>query len=114
VASYAPFSELFPRAVALVHQGGIGTTAQSLRAGKPMAIVPFSHDQPDNAARASRLGVARVIARRDYSAATATEALSRLLDDPSYAARAAAVAARLSQENGASAAADIVEQVLTR
>jgi UDP:flavonoid glycosyltransferase YjiC (YdhE family) len=30
-----------------VHQGGIGTTAQALRAGRPMLIVPFSHDQPD-------------------------------------------------------------------
>ena len=89
VASYAPFSELFPRAAALVHQGGIGTTAQALRAGRPMAIVPHSHDQPDNAARATRLGVAKTIGRRDYSAATAADALRTLLDDPSYAARAA-------------------------
>ena len=27
---YAPFSELFPRAAAIVHQGGIGTTAQAM------------------------------------------------------------------------------------
>lgn len=40
-----------PRALANIHQGGIGTTAQALRAAKPMIVVPYSHDQPDNARR---------------------------------------------------------------
>ena len=95
-----------------MHQAGIGTTAQALRAGKPMLIVPFSHDQPDNAARMVRLGVARVIGRRKYSAATAAEALRGLLEDPAYAARAAAAAAQIQRENGAARAADIIETVL--
>jgi len=30
--NYAPYSQLFPRACAITHQGGIGTTAQALRA----------------------------------------------------------------------------------
>ncbi|HLI03740.1 MAG TPA: glycosyltransferase, partial [Terracidiphilus sp.] len=51
VAEYAPYSALFPRASVVVHQGGVGTTAQCLRAGKPMIVMPFSHDQPDNARR---------------------------------------------------------------
>jgi rhamnosyltransferase subunit B len=112
VAPYAPFSELFPLAAALVHQAGIGTTAQALRAGKPMLIVPFSHDQPDNASRMVRLGVARVIGRRQYSAATAAEVLRGLLDDPSFSARAAAAAAQIQHENGAARAADVIEKVL--
>ena len=112
VAPYAPFSELFPRAAAIVHQAGIGTTAQALRAGKPMLIVPFSHDQPDNGARMVRLGVAKVIGRRQYSAATAADALRGLLDDPSYAARATAAAAQIQHEDGAGRAADTIESVL--
>ena len=112
VAPYAPFSELFPRAAAIVHQAGIGTTAQALRAGKPMLIVPFSHDQPDNGARMVRLGVAKVIGRRQYSAATAADALRGLLNDPSYTARATAAAAQIQRENGAGTAADAIEQVL--
>ena len=28
---YAPFSELFPRAAVIVHQGGVGTTGQAMR-----------------------------------------------------------------------------------
>ena len=57
VAEYAPYSALFPRASLVVHQGGVGTTAQCLRAGKPMLIMPYSHDQPDNARRMRRLKV---------------------------------------------------------
>jgi len=112
VAPYAPFSELFPRAAAIVHQAGIGTTAQALRAGKPMLIVPFSHDQPDNGARMVRLGVAKVIGRRHYSAATAAGALRGLLDDPAYRERSAAAAAQIQRENGAAEASEMIERLL--
>jgi UDP:flavonoid glycosyltransferase YjiC (YdhE family) len=64
---YAPYSKLFPRSIAIVHQGGIGTTAQALRSGRPMLIMPYSHDQPDNAARVERLGVGRTIERTRYT-----------------------------------------------
>jgi spore coat polysaccharide biosynthesis predicted glycosyltransferase SpsG len=46
-----------PRASVVVHQGGIGTTAEALRSGRPMLVVPFAHDQYDNAERVRRLGV---------------------------------------------------------
>jgi UDP:flavonoid glycosyltransferase YjiC (YdhE family) len=53
---YAPYSEVLPHACAIVHQGGVGTTGQALRAGKPVLILPHAHDQFDNAARVARLG----------------------------------------------------------
>ena len=56
--AYAPLARVFPRAAAIVHQGGIGTLGQALRAGRPMLVVPFAFDQHDNALRADRLGVA--------------------------------------------------------
>jgi rhamnosyltransferase subunit B len=114
VASYAPYSALFPRAAAIVHQGGIGTTAQALRAGRPMLIVPFSHDQPDNAARMVRLGVARTIRRGNYSAQTAAAALDRLLSDPSYEQRAADASVAVRHEDGAARAADVIESIVRR
>ena len=55
---YVPFSALLPRLSGLVHHGGIGTSAQALAAGIPQLVVPFAHDQFDNAARLRRLGVA--------------------------------------------------------
>ncbi|HYY98929.1 MAG TPA: glycosyltransferase, partial [Pyrinomonadaceae bacterium] len=39
---YAPYGDLLPRARAVVHQGGIGTTGQALRSGLPMLVVPFA------------------------------------------------------------------------
>jgi UDP:flavonoid glycosyltransferase YjiC (YdhE family) len=112
-AEYAPFSELFWRASAIVHQGGVGTTAQALRAGRPMLFVPFAHDQPDNAARVIRLGVARQIDRQQYRAKKVAAELRKLLEEPGYAAKARDVGRRIQSEDGVSAACDAIEQRLT-
>jgi UDP:flavonoid glycosyltransferase YjiC (YdhE family) len=70
-APVSPAGDLFPRAAVIVHQGGVGTTGQALRAGVPTLIVPFSHNQPDNAARTveSDTGLIQVFphSRRRYS-----------------------------------------------
>lgn len=111
---YAPFSEIFPYACAIVHQGGVGTTAQGLRAGHPTLVVPYSHDQPDNAARLERLGTSRTIPRKQYSAARAVKALRELLDNPSYAAKAAEIGQLIQKEQGVRTACDAIESLLHR
>jgi UDP:flavonoid glycosyltransferase YjiC (YdhE family) len=108
----APHQWLFPRASVVVHQGGIGTTAQALRSGRPMLVVPHSHDQPDNAFRVTNLGVARTLYPGRYQAARVARELQRLLDGEAYRERAAAVAAAVNRERGADAAADALEQLL--
>ena len=105
----APHRALFPRAAAVVHHGGIGTLAEGLRAGRPMLVVPWSHDQPDNARRAARLGVARVLSSTRYRADRAAAALEELLDDPACADRAAEVSRIVRTEDGVSAACDEIE-----
>lgn len=109
--AYAPYAELFPRAAAIVHQGGVGTTGQGLRSGRPTLVVPWSHDQPDNAHRVSRLGVGKTVTRARYTGRTAA-ALRRLIDDPAYAARAEDVGRRVRAEDGVGAACDVIEQTL--
>jgi UDP:flavonoid glycosyltransferase YjiC (YdhE family) len=111
---YAPHSEVMPRACAIVHQGGVGTTAQAMLAGRPMLVVPFSHDQPDNADRLRRKGVARVLERSRVSAAAFTRELGALLEDEPLAARAQVMAARMRQESGAAGAADAIEELLVK
>ena len=108
VTGYAPHSLLFPRAEAIVHQGGIGTLAQGLRSGRPQLIVPFYADQIDNASRAVHLGVARRVAPRHYDARSATLELDALMRIPEYAARAIQVRARIGREDGAGSAASLV------
>lgn len=65
--AYAPHELLFPRVDAVVHHGGIGTTAAVLRAGVPAVVVPFTHDQPDNARRLRMHGVGVTVRRRERS-----------------------------------------------
>ena len=109
---YVPYSQVFPRAAVNVHQGGIGTLAQAMYAGRPMLVVPFSYDQPDNADRASRLGIARALPRAKFSVPAAAAALGDLLGDPRYAAAVADVARKLQQEDGVTAACDQLEAML--
>lgn len=109
VAKYAPYSALFSRASLVVHQGGVGTVAQCLRAGKPMLIMPYSHDQPDNARRMKRLGVAKVIQKSNYMPRDVTEKLRKILDDPAIAEKAIAVAEQLRGEDGVKTACDALE-----
>jgi UDP:flavonoid glycosyltransferase YjiC (YdhE family) len=111
VAEYAPYSALFNRAAMVVHQGGVGTTAQCLRAGKPMLIMPFSHDQPDNGRRMMRLKVARVIQRANYTPMRVARRLRSMLADQWLAKRAESVANRLSHEDGVGAACDALEEL---
>jgi len=58
---YLPLASLLPRAKALIHHGGIGTTAEALRAATPQLVTPFAWDQFDNAARVKALGAGLVL-----------------------------------------------------
>ncbi len=108
--TYAPFAPLFARAAAVVHHGGIGALSDAMRAGKPMLIVPGAGDQPDNAARAERLGIARVVALRDYSKSRSERELRILMNSEQYARRAESIARDVSVENGAVGACDTLER----
>jgi UDP:flavonoid glycosyltransferase YjiC (YdhE family) len=110
---YAPYSALFPRAAAIVHHGGVGTTAQAMLSGRPMLVTPFAFDQPDNADRVQRLGIARSLPIRKYSATTAARELKCLLDDPAFERRAAEIAGRMRLEDGAARACDALERLIT-
>lgn len=112
VFEYAPHALVMPRGSIVVHQGGVGTTGQALRSGRPMLVVPFGQDQPDNARRCAGLGVARSIPRPRYTVDRAVRELTRLLDDPAYARRAASVGEEVRAEQGAETACDLIEEVL--
>jgi UDP:flavonoid glycosyltransferase YjiC (YdhE family) len=109
---YAPHSAVFPRACVVVHQGGIGTTGEAMRAGRPMLVVPYSHDQPDHAARLTRMGVARTIRPERYNAASAARQIRALLKESSYRDRAAEIAAGIRNETGVATACDLLTSLL--
>lgn len=78
---FVPLSQLLPRAAAFVHHGGIGSCAQGLAAGLPQLLMPMAFDQPDNAARLKRLGVAASLSRNKFRGPAVARALGRLLSD---------------------------------
>jgi UDP:flavonoid glycosyltransferase YjiC (YdhE family) len=112
VRAYAPHSTLFPRAAVIIHHGGIGTTGQALRAGKPQLVVPHMGDQADNAHRIRKMGIGQVLKARRFNARRAAAMISSLLDRPAYRAEAERVGALISPENGAEAAAIAIERLL--
>jgi rhamnosyltransferase subunit B len=109
--SYAPFDALLPRLAALVHHGGIGTTAQALAAGLPQGVAPFAHDQFDNATRLVKRGVGLRLTTRSSVRQWATT-LDRLLRDPSIAAACQRDAGLTVEDgNAAQRIAELIEAV---
>jgi rhamnosyltransferase subunit B len=80
-----------PRCSAIVHHGGIGTTAQGLAAGVPQIVMPMAHDQPDNAERLIRLGVGRSLPPRAFNEANLCAALDASIDRPEVQRAASAL-----------------------
>src|SRR5690606_20911643 len=110
---YAPHKALFRRAAAVVNQAGAGTLHHGLRAGVPMLTVPYANDQPDNAYRVERLGVARTIRSERYKARRVMAELRLLLNESRFRERAAEVGALVRAEDGVAAACDAIERVLS-
>jgi len=78
-----------------------------------MLVVPWSHNQPDNAERLRKLGVSRTIERSCYTAAKVSLELDRLLSEPSYETAAVQIARELAKEDGLGAACDSLEAALS-
>ncbi len=73
---FVPLARLLPDVGLAVSAGGTGTMLSALAAGLPLVIAPQLADQPLNAARATRLGVARTIADATEAGAAAQQVLT--------------------------------------
>ena len=109
---YAPYSEVFSRAACVVHSGGIGTTAQVLRAGKPHLVFPFTNDQPDNAARIVRLQLGRKVNKAQYNVLNGAAQIHRLVFDGTYSDKAQIVGEQIRAEDGIGTAVRAIEAKL--
>jgi UDP:flavonoid glycosyltransferase YjiC (YdhE family) len=107
---FAPFRRLLPLCGAVVHHGGVGTTAAALEVGCPQLVLPLAWDQPDNAARVTRLGVGTSLGPRQRTAGHLARALARLLT-PAVRERCRDVAKRAAEDDGLEVAAGWVEEL---
>ena len=112
--NYAPLGELLPLACALVHHGGIGTSARGLKAGIPQVIMPLSYDQFDNVDRLKGLGVARSVKRKRLTGRKLATVLRRLMESSEVGARCRRFAARLAESNAAERTCEWLEDLSNR
>jgi rhamnosyltransferase subunit B len=108
-----PFSRVFERCAALVHHGGVGTSAQGLAAGVPQLIMPMAHDQPDQAQRLKRLGVGDYLLPRQFKADAVASKLQGVLQSKTTEQACAELKARMAAQMPPEQVADILQSAFT-
>lgn len=100
---------LFPQMQAVVHHGGAGTTAASLRAGVPTIVVPSITDQWLWGYQVARTGAGpRPISRKQLTTKKLVERLGAALCNPEMRQRAREIGAHLRCENGVDQAVQVI------
>jgi rhamnosyltransferase subunit B len=112
--SHVPFGRLLPRARAIVHHGGTGTSALALAAGLPQVVIPLSFSQPDIAARLVSLGVAREVRMGWSSGRRLANALQHVLTSPDVGRRCRELAGHVRHSDAFDSVADVVMEAMNR
>jgi UDP:flavonoid glycosyltransferase YjiC (YdhE family) len=106
-----PHTWLFPRMAAVVHHGGVGTTAAGLAAGVPSIITPFFADQPFWGQRVYELGVGpKPIPRKRLTMDNLTEAIRHAVSNTTMQKSAASLGERIRAEDGIAQAVTVIER----
>jgi rhamnosyltransferase subunit B len=106
---YLPFSSVMPRCAAVVYHGGIGTMAQTIKAGVPHLAVANAHDQPDNGARIEKLGLGFGTTQRRCGRRYMEQTISQLLHSPEIRACCREMAPKVNSALAEARACDLIE-----
>jgi sterol 3beta-glucosyltransferase len=109
-----PHGWLFPRVAAVVHHGGMGTTAAGLRAGKPTLVCPYFHDQPFWGKVVHELGAGPPpIPQRELTAERLAEAIRMAVSDEEMRRRAEELGGKIRAEDGVARAVEAIGRHLS-
>lgn len=111
LVDWLSYSQLMPAASLVISHGGHGTVARALAAGTPVLICPIIGDMSETAMRVAWAKCGLSLPWRLCRPAPLRWATRRLLDDPSFADRAAELAKWATQNDGAERGAELVEQL---
>ena len=111
LTGYVPHTPVLERSSIVISHAGHGLVSKALYHGVPMVLLPWDRDQPGVAARAKRLGVARVVPRPDVSPDTVTQAVAAVFDEPEYNETAARVSLRLKRTDPVDVACRFLERL---
>ena len=109
--AHARFEDLFPRCKAVVHHGGIGTTAKCIAAGVPQLIIPRSHDQPDNAHHVVKLNLGKALSYHQTNTRQLATTLRQLLGSEAISTRCREFQQRMLRTDTLSDVCDWAEQI---
>jgi MGT family glycosyltransferase len=112
VVPYAPQLDVLSRATLTLTHAGLNTALDSLSTGVPMVAVPITYEQPAIASRIRWTGSGRIVPFRGISAPALREAISDVLRNPLYSAKAQKVQRSIQDSGGVERAADLIESVL--
>ncbi|MFZ6027919.1 MAG: glycosyltransferase [Chloroflexota bacterium] len=104
-----PFEQIMPHVQAVIHHGGVGTTAQAIRAGIPQVIPARGFDRPDNAQRVQALGIGEYLPPLQWTADNIAAAFDRVLQ-PEVRQRCQAFSRRM-EDAPQQIIAETVEQI---
>lgn len=108
-----PHEWLFPRLKAVIHHGGAGTTAASLRAGIPTVVVPHLADQAFWGKRVELLGAGPgLIPREKLTASALANAIHIAVTDDRMKRNAKGLGEKIRTEDGIGNAVKLMEGYL--
>jgi UDP:flavonoid glycosyltransferase YjiC (YdhE family) len=111
IGRYIPQASILPHCAVVVSHGGSGSVMGALAYGLPMLLLPLGADQPSNAARCERLGVARVLDAVTATPENIHEATSTILTEPRYRLAAQRIRAESFALPEAAYAVRLLEQI---
>ncbi|GCE21401.1 hypothetical protein KDK_52010 [Dictyobacter kobayashii] len=111
ITNGVPHDWLFPQMSAIVHHGGAGTSAASLRAGVPSITVYHISDQQFWGKLVANVGAGpRPIRRRWLTAGKLARTIQRVLANTAMQQQASAIGHQMRQEQGTIRAIQALEQ----
>jgi UDP:flavonoid glycosyltransferase YjiC (YdhE family) len=110
VVDWVSYGRTMPLCDAVVCHAGHGTLARALASGAPVVACPHAGDMAENAARIRWAGAGVSLPRRLTTPRGIRLAVRRVLGEPRYRRRAEELGAWAARNDGASAAADAVEE----
>ena len=106
---YLPLSGILPHCAAIIHHGGIGTSAKAMAAGIPQLIMPMAYDQPDNALRLQGLGISDWLPPKRFNGEAVAKKLERLLHSEQVKVQCQKLAAQIDLPEAIRLSCDVIE-----
>jgi MGT family glycosyltransferase len=113
-ADYLPYDVLLPRTDVFITNGGYGGLHHAMRYGVPIVVAGDSEDKVETSARAQWSGAGISLRTGRPSADQVGRAVTKILDDPRYAAASRRIGESIARAGGAPALVDDVEAMLAR